>query len=200
MPTGYTAQIGDGISFEKFVWSCARGFGALILMRDDPSDAPIPERFEPTDYHQQQLVTLKAELARLDGMSREDAEREATEQYNNKMAYRAKRAAELKALRSKYEAMLAQVEAWTPPTPEHQGLKDFMTSQIKESIDWDCRIFPEDAPRQRTGGDWLSEQIIETRRFIAYHEEQNAKEVERTESRNKWIAALRQSLQDTGKQ
>jgi hypothetical protein len=36
MPTGYTAAIKDGISFEKFVWDCARGMGALVMMRDEP--------------------------------------------------------------------------------------------------------------------------------------------------------------------
>jgi hypothetical protein len=35
MPTGYTDKIKDGISFEEFVLSCARQFGACISMRDD---------------------------------------------------------------------------------------------------------------------------------------------------------------------
>ena len=47
MPTGYTAPIKDGISFNDFMWGCARAFGALIMMRDDPPGTPIPERFEP---------------------------------------------------------------------------------------------------------------------------------------------------------
>ena len=36
MPTGYTHELHEGeeISFEKFVMSCARAFGALVLMRD----------------------------------------------------------------------------------------------------------------------------------------------------------------------
>ncbi|KKK60691.1 hypothetical protein LCGC14_3021870, partial [marine sediment metagenome] len=30
MPTGYTACIKDGISFEKFVMQCARAMGACV--------------------------------------------------------------------------------------------------------------------------------------------------------------------------
>lgn len=51
MPTGYTANVPDGITFEQFVWQCARGMGALVMMRDEPTGAPIPERFEPSDYN-----------------------------------------------------------------------------------------------------------------------------------------------------
>jgi hypothetical protein len=47
MPTGYTAPIADGMTFEQFALGCARAFGALVTMRDEPSDAPIPERLEP---------------------------------------------------------------------------------------------------------------------------------------------------------
>lgn len=194
MPTGYTAPIADGISFEKFIWGCARAFGALVMMRDDPQDAPIPERFEPSDYHAQALKELRATLNAFDAMSHDGAEQAAIADYNKVCAYRAERVAEKEALRNKYQAMLEQVRGWTPPTPDHQGLKDFMEKQIIESIDFDCRVYPEDAPRQKVGTDWLSEQVAETRRLIAYHEKEHAKEIERTESRNRWIAALRASV------
>ena len=50
MPTEYTDAIADGISFNDFMMKCARGMGALIMMSDEPSDAPILEQFEPSDY------------------------------------------------------------------------------------------------------------------------------------------------------
>lgn len=53
MPTGYTAAVEDGTitEFDDFAWQCARAFGALIMMRDDPMSAPIPQKFEPTAEH-----------------------------------------------------------------------------------------------------------------------------------------------------
>lgn len=65
MPTGYTANVHDGITFEQFVWQCARGMGALVTMRDEPTGAPIPERFEPSDYNAKRLQEAKDELVRL---------------------------------------------------------------------------------------------------------------------------------------
>lgn len=51
MPTGYTADLHDGkdVTFDQFVKQCARGMGALVTLRDAPWDAPLPERFEPSD-------------------------------------------------------------------------------------------------------------------------------------------------------
>ena len=45
MPTGYTADIQDGkiTTLREYALSCARAFGALIMMRDDPHDAPIAD-------------------------------------------------------------------------------------------------------------------------------------------------------------
>ena len=50
MPIGYTSKLHDGDQpFNEFIMSCARAFGALVTMRDDPNDAPIPE-FEVSEY------------------------------------------------------------------------------------------------------------------------------------------------------
>ena len=71
MPTGYTAAVKDGITFEQFAWSCARAFGALIDMRDSPTGAPIPQRFEPSQYNAVEAEKASAEIERL---KREHAE------------------------------------------------------------------------------------------------------------------------------
>jgi len=58
MPTGYTYPVVEGkiTEFSDFALSCARAFGALITMRDDPHDTPIPETFEPSDYNAKKLA------------------------------------------------------------------------------------------------------------------------------------------------
>ena len=67
MPTGYTAELMEkGEPFNRFVMRCARAFGALIDLRDAQMDAPIPEKFEPSDYHVKALAKALAELERLD--------------------------------------------------------------------------------------------------------------------------------------
>jgi len=73
MPTGYTAKLMEsGQTFQDFVMQCARAFGACVMMRDDPMDAPIPERFEPSDYNVKRLAEAKAELVKLQAMTNDE--------------------------------------------------------------------------------------------------------------------------------
>lgn len=194
MPTGYTAPIKDGIAFEEYVWGCARAFGALIMLRDEASDAPIPE-FQPSDYHVNALREANAELARLNAMTPEDAALEEAKERVKARAERLRWQAESDALRTKYEEMLEMVNAWEPPTAEHAGLKTFMASQIQESIRFDCHDYTTGGkiPR-RTGKQWLSENIAEVRRAISYNEGERGKELARVKSRNDWVKQLAASV------
>lgn len=67
MPTGYTANIKNGITFEEFALDCARNFGALIIMRDEPKDAPIPEQFEASKHHEEATSKYLEELNQVFG-------------------------------------------------------------------------------------------------------------------------------------
>lgn len=196
MPTGYTAAIKDGISFETFIWSCARQFGALIMMSDDPHDAPIPEKFEPSDYHIKEIAKLQAERKRLVNMTEAKAEKEAQAEFKKELEYNAERISEANATKKKYSEMLLKVRAWQPPTPDHIGLKDFMIQQIESSIDFDCdtKYYLDKQVKMLTGKEWLATHIKETRRQLQYHIDENLKEIERTSSRNQWINDLRESL------
>jgi len=63
MPTAYTSFVADNenFTFPEFAMLCAREFGALISMRDEPLDTPVPERFEPDDFYRKQYEAAKAE-------------------------------------------------------------------------------------------------------------------------------------------
>lgn len=194
MPTGYTAAVKDDISFEQFVWSCARGMGALIMMRDEPTGAPIPERFEPSQYYAMAADKARAELARLETMSIEQVEAEADAAYVAAVQSYRDRIREALELRNKYSAMLAKVVQWEPPTAEHKGLQEFMASQLRQSIDFDCSTSYGEKPYRQDATAWHNGLIAKARKDILYYEAEQAKEVERTEGRNEWIAALRKSV------
>jgi hypothetical protein len=121
MPTGYTDQIKDGISFEEFAWGCARAFGALIMMRDEPADAPIPE-FKPSEYAQKVIAESEARLSELQSMDEQQIAAASIAEYEREYKQVEKWNQDKSELRDKYAAMLSKVLAWNPPTPEHQGL------------------------------------------------------------------------------
>lgn len=200
MPTGYTADIYEGkeVSFPDFVMDCARAFGALITMRDDPRDAPIPDEFQPNDYHLREHETALRNLAEAKAWTEDQATEYAEVAYVEAHGAWVEHQLTAKERGERYEAMLAQVQAWEPPTPDHQGLKDFMVEQLESSIKHDAdltdleRWYPE--PRQHTGPEWRQDRIAKAERDIEYHAAEWLKEVERAQQRTEWVWALRHSL------
>lgn len=194
MPTGYTADIAKGITFNEFILSCARNFGACITMRDEPSGTEIPEEFEASAYHTDELNKAKLRYLELVTYSNEQLRDFAADSYREALTDFYKRVDERNDLEDKYLAMLEESRTWNPPSEDHQGLKNFMVKQIQESIDFDCsRKY--DMPEEQTDIAWLAEQLKKTQWNIEYHAKEAVKEQERVDNRNKWIKQLRDSLE-----
>ena len=196
MATGYTAAIKDGISFEEFTMSCARAFGALVTMRDDPQGAEIP-KFEVSTYHQDRLIEGKAEILSVGHMSSIQRQQAADQSYIDACAVNQNLIDECVSLRKSYEAMLKLVVAWHPPTDAHAGLKKFMVEQIEQSIEHDCDVsyWQERELVHLSGKAWASKQLASLRKSIEYHKKKHDEEVERVNERNKWVRELRGSLE-----
>lgn len=196
MPTGYTAKLMElGQTFPEFIMGCARAFGALIEMRDSPNDAPIPDKFEPSDYNAKRLIEARESLAKLKAMNAEErvafGESAKAEDIERSRKYLEKALAE----NSRLEDMAAQVRAWTPPTEDHQGLKEFMLQQIdvsKNGVDYSERSLVEAQTKPATV--YYVEAVSSAVRDIKYHTEGNEKEVERTNGRSEWVQQLRASI------
>ena len=193
MPTGYTAGIEKDITFVQYAWSCARAFGACISLRDEPT-APIPDKFEPSDYNAKALARAQERLDWLNGLSAADALKEAIRAHELELAAHRTHEANKNELRTKYYAMLEKVEAWTPPTADHQGLKDFMARQIRDSIRFDCYNSYDREPQAKSGDEWRQAETERAFKDVKYHSEEHAKEITRNTERNQWVASLRLSL------
>ncbi len=194
MPTGFTARIDETTTFAQFALLCARNFGATITMRDDSFDAIIPEVFEPSDYHTRALSVARSRLTEVNAMTVADAEVEAARNYDRERSAHAKSAAERKANRAKYDRMLAKVEDWTPPTPDHRGMKSFMLDQLRETIRFDCSDAYYTPPTLFSGEEWIASERASAERDVKYHADEHAAEVARCETRTKWVRDLRDSL------
>jgi hypothetical protein len=201
MATGYTYCIKNGIKFEDFVMKCARAFGACVTLRDD-MDAPIPDKFEPSLYHLKAVEDSKQRLKELMGMTLREAEIHAEEYYDKAVKTREERLKECKRLEKKYKAMLEKVRAWKAPTADHEELKAFMIMQITESIQSDCNTkwILADQPEKISGVVWKQNRIKDARASIAYHRAEHMHEIERCDSRTKWIKDLRKSLKKARKE
>ena len=135
MPTGYTAPIieNEDYTFERYVWDCARAFGALMYMRDDKHDVKI---YKPasSDYYKLDLEKANADLELFTGMSEEELkEYIAKSRKDDELRYlKAVKKWEVENLR--LTTMRERVERWDPPTADHVDLKRFMLEQIQQTI------------------------------------------------------------------
>lgn len=192
MPTGYTAAIADGITFEQFVLRCARAFGALVALRDEPLDAPIPAHFEANDYYARALDRDQKRLRELLDLSSDERKQKCEQEHQEACRSAQQHRQERQELRTKYEAMLAQVEAWQPPTVEHHDLRRFMRQQITDSIRHDC--YETEDPKPVSVDLWYADQVANLERAIEHHRKSHAEEEERVKGRNKWLQSLLESL------
>ena len=196
MPTGYTARLMEkGQEFPEFVMGCARAFGALITLRDDPADASIPQKFEPSAYYQEQRVTAEKELADLTAMLPEEAaaygEAEKDRAIKSQAAWIKKAVKENERLLT----LCKQIKAWRPPTPEHEGLKGFMLDQIRASMN--DTSYAESRLRdlyEKASIGFYNEAVANAKRGIVDYAKSDAEERERCAGRTEWLQQLRDSL------
>lgn len=200
MPTGYTCHVVDGkiTEFPEFALSCARAFGALISMREEPADAPIPDEFKPSSYNETRLTESRAKLEELNAMTAEQVAERCAAAYTEAQASHDKYEADCCEQDRRLDAMLAKVAAWTPPTAGHVEMKAFMIDQLTISKRGSYRPMP---PLKMEPADWHRDQIEKAMKDIEYHAGEHAKEVERAKGRTEWLQQLRSSLvllQDRG--
>lgn len=194
MPTGYTSKIGDGQNFDDFIWGCARAMGALVSMRDEPADAPIPEKIGKNDYYSKELEKAGEKITKLQLMTAEEILLLIDMENIEKKIEADKSRKKEEALRKSYNNMLDKVIKWIPPTNDHAEFKSFMIQQIKDSIKWDCGYSSEFVPIEEDAKAWYDREFKRLNDDWKYYTEQLEKEEARNKSRNLWIKQLRDSL------
>lgn len=196
MPTGYTARLVDkGQTFEEFVWTCARGMGALVMMRDHPMDAPIPKEFKPSDHHLKAFLKAQKELKKLQSFTKDQVKVYGLKRMATRMKELrdGKKRNDLEKMR--LELMTNKVRAWVPPTNEHEAFKRFMLQQLETSSVYGDYYEQEfERMKQLNIRAYYDEAVAKAAKDIVYHGAEHKKEMEMTEDRNKWLRQLREGL------
>lgn len=193
MPTGYTHQFLEDptMTFEQWALKCTRAMGVLIHMRDDSFDAPIPTVIEPSAYYRDELERAEDEVRRLEVMTSEAAEVCARTEYERSVQYHRESEEQQLASIARHEEMRAKVEAWTPPTPEHEGIKRFMLEQIGIS---QMPFYDPGTAKKRTGEVWLDQKRRDAAETLRIRREDWQKSVDEAARATKWLADFRASL------
>lgn len=199
MPTGYTAAVQDGTTTElrDFALACARNFGALIHLRDEPWGTQTPRCLPPadTEYYDEQIAAARAVLAELPGLSAAECTARASVEHAEAVAALAERRAHRERIRRRYEAMLAQVWAWEVPD-DLQGLRLFMAEQLASSIVHDCDDGWDGEPVEHTAETWRREKLQQAERDLGDFLGARRGQIETAEARQRWLDALWAALPD----
>jgi hypothetical protein len=194
MPTGYTHKVCDGTltGFPEFAMTCARAFGALIVMREDPADRPIPDEIAPeTSYYDKRVAEILKRMGDVQAMTNAEADEAAAAEHAEALVSRAKYLADKDAEAARLNAMLMKVRKWQPPTPDHVEMKNFMIDQLTISMPGN---YAPHMPVVLDGPTWRGTTIGDLAASIVRDRKEIAKEIERAAGRTKWVKALRSSL------
>jgi len=186
MPTGYTAGILEGADFETFAKACMRAFSAAAHMRDEPVSKPYEPR-RPSEYYADRLKEAQAKLAELESLSPDDRLVNAVQEYEKKRAFFQEHIDRSRANKVKLDAISSQVEAFCPPTPDHENFKWFMLSEIKESAsDGDATYFERELKKLKNpetladAEEWYREQHGRVVQEVASRSADAMKDLQRT--------------------
>lgn len=200
MPTGYTARVYEGdTSLKNYILGCARAFGALAFMRDEPLDAPIPKSIPDNDdaYYQEEYEKACKRFDELRAMTDEEIHKEADSSYEEQRAMWKRSIERIEKENARYDAMLEKVRAWDCSiNPDLAPVKGFAIEQLlksREDISWVKKHF--DEIKRQSDEEWYRQQIEICSRDISHYKSKLLKEKKRREEANQWLADLYASLE-----
>ena len=207
MPTGYTAPVESGeiTDLRPFVLRCARAFGALVMFRDHPVDSgvdwdhveeQIRKDAEATiKWNRERLQEAERRRDRLDTMTDDEIHAEIRKDRDRAVQYWIEQERQKAEENAKYDAMLAKVLQWEPPTPDHTNLKKFMVDQLTDSK---RSHYPAPDPHlyDITPDEWRKKERDDIERDLEHYERRLKEHMGVVEERIQWIKALLDSLPD----
>lgn len=142
------------------------------------------------------LERLRAELAEVQSWDKETAKAKAQAHYEEMLDKYQQDFAEHQAQQKRHAAMRAEVEAWQPPTPQHEGVKSHMLHRIESSEQNQPGepFKPRPCTGKRYGEHYKEERIKSLTYAIEKVTEIGATPEEQRQRYDEWMRVLRQSL------
>lgn len=192
MTTGYTYVLIEKpeTTFAQFALRCARAFGACIEMRDESIDRAPPAIVEPAAYVRDALDKAYEAHREAEALTLDEAEIRAEAEYASRLESRREYEERHARETALFTKMLEEIDAWVPPTKEHEGLKAFMRQQVETSI---SKRYDYAVPKQ-SGAEWLESLRRTTAESVTRAAREWEKERVSAAERTAWLKALRESL------
>jgi len=203
MANEFTSEILNGNieTIKDYAFTCSKAFGATAHQKDEPLNTPL-RNVEVGKDNLKASKRLEKQLKDFKLMSDEqlfEDEKKALEKtrlhYSSKIDL-------IKAAKKKCSNLLRDAQVWTPPTDDHNVLKDFMIKNLKSVIEFDCDIKPINELIEDIDGristidvDGIRErQIKSLEQQIDYHIQSHKLDVSHSEQSNEWLTKLIKSF------
>jgi len=197
MPTGYTAAIEDNkdMSLKEFILVCMPAFSRSRYEERSRDPEILLRDFEVGSYYLDKLAENRKELDNFISLSEEEQKALMEEEKLEKEEGYKKAWKENDDLKAAYYRMLLFVDGWVCPDT-CKNLKEFMQSQLKESISFDCKFYPDLYEFKYTSfEEWRDAKIKNLEEDVSYSEKSLEEEVARVNKSNEWIRALREAVE-----
>lgn len=131
--TGYTAGIVDGSikNASEFLKLCIRAFMCCFDQRDDSLYSPLVTEFKADEYYFRSCKQAEEDLEQIENMTFDDIKAKYIKEERERIEHDKRMYERMVDEYAKYKRILDEVEAWIPPTDEHEGIKKFAIEQIK---------------------------------------------------------------------
>lgn len=205
MPTGYTAHIEDGeiATGKEFLKLCTRAFGVAISLKDEPLSTPTPSSFEPSPFYKESYDRALKKLEESNKMTFDEAKIQMRADYEKRISDYKRYVERETAMNEKYAKVRKEVEEWIPQTEEHEGLKKFALEQIDMCVTKQEYIdeYLEKSKEEFDDSDeavqnYINDIVDYYQRDIERSYKSWKEELERTRSKNEWMAKFLESLEE----
>lgn len=198
MPTGYTADLVNGTmnTVEEYAKLCMRAFGATLHMRDEPLDKQYKPS-EPSTYHLDAMNDAKKDIERLQSTPIEEIKAGILERAEKSLKDAIERKINKMELKVKLESMLVEIEKLQLDN-RYKEFKNFMRSQITQTIDWDCNLkycendiqSAKETLNNVDAEKYIQDELIRLNEMIAYHTDKYKADVKQCDEANEWVSDL----------
>lgn len=185
--TGYTAPIvhGEDVSLSEFIKGCAAGmwYGQFGLRSD----------VVPNDHHKVELEKAVNMLEVWTGMDDETRDQRYAQERDEHTERIRDYVNSCEVVVSALKEMYVKVDAWEPPSSDHEPLKKFAKEQLMATIRGNEPV--EIAWPYKSAAEWLEHKVTKTLADIDYHRTRYQDERTKVAGVNEWVARLLESLE-----
>jgi len=143
MASGYIVEVlnGNVKTLKEFATVCAKGFGATSHQQDENLSTPLKEAVVGKS-NKKAIRSLKRSLKEFNELSDEQLINDEKEAIKATKDHYLEKVAAMKKGKKDCSALLLEAQLWTPPTENHEVVKEMMIEHLKSTIEFDCDLDP----------------------------------------------------------